>query len=182
MRAMQRIAPTDSDTWRISALVKTDIQEEHAPTPSTQHSALLLTAAHVAEITRHGEETFPDECCGAILGRVEADGTRVVGRLLPIENQWDEGERRRRFLITPQQYMKLERAADKAGEALIGFYHSHPNAPARPSEFDREHALPWHSYLIASIRDGQYDTMTNWQLKDDRSGYDAVEWRVTGDE
>jgi len=103
---------------------------------------------------------------------------RIVERLLPIENQWDEAERKRRFLITPQQYMKLERDADTAGQVLIGFYHSHPNAPARPSEFDRDHALPWHSYLIASIRDGAYDVMTNWQLKDDRSGYDEIEWGV----
>jgi proteasome lid subunit RPN8/RPN11 len=143
----------------------------------THPSALLLTSAQLAEIARHGEETFPDECCGAILGRLDGS-VRVVERLLPIENQWDEGERKRRFLITPQQYMKLEREADTAGEVLIGFYHSHPNAPARPSEFDREHALPWHSYLIASIREGRYDTMTNWQLKDDRSGYDEVEWGV----
>jgi proteasome lid subunit RPN8/RPN11 len=162
--------------------VETETIENNPAAPSPQPPALLLTSSHVAEIARHGEGTFPDECCGAILGRVEADGTRVVERLLPIENQWDEGERRRRFLITPQQYMKLEREADKAGEALIGFYHSHPNAPARPSEFDREHALPWHSYLIASIQDGTYAEMTNWQLKDDRSGYDSVEWSVGSDE
>lgn len=134
---------------------------------------LTLTAAQRDQIARHGEATFPDECCGAMLGRVEG-GRRIVARLLEIENQWDEGERRRRFLITPQQYLRLEREADTAGETLIGFYHSHPNAPARPSEFDREHALPWHTYVIASIVDGKYDVMTAWQLQDDRSGYDEV--------
>ena len=151
-----------------------ETEADNPSSPITHHPSLLLTAAHVAEIARHGEETFPYECCGAILGRVEADGTRVVGRLLPIENGWDEGERRRRFLITPQQYMKLEREADRSGETLIGFYHSHPNAPAGPSEFDREHALPWHTYVIASIVDGKHDVMTAWQLKDDRSGYDEI--------
>lgn len=147
---------------------------------STQQAVLVLSQEQVAEIAQHGTETFPDECCGAILGR-EVDGERHVERLLPIENQWDEAERKRRFLITPQQYMTLERDSSRAGLTLLGFYHSHPNAPARPSEFDREHALPWHSYLIASIRDGQYDTMTNWQLKDDRSGYDEAGWRSVGE-
>jgi proteasome lid subunit RPN8/RPN11 len=137
----------------------------------TAHSSLVLSREQRDAIARHGEATFPDECCGAMLGRVEG-GQRVVERLLEIENQWDEGERRRRFLITPQQYLRLEREADRAGQALIGFYHSHPNAPARPSEFDREHALPWHTYVIASVLDGRYDTLTAWQLKDDRSGYD----------
>ena len=132
---------------------------------------IVLSAEQRAAIAQHGEATFPDECCGALLGR-EEDGRRIVEQLLEIENQWNEGERRRRFLITPQQYRRLEREADRAGQALIGFYHSHPDAPARPSEFDREHALPWHTYIIASIMDGNYAVMTAWQLKDDRSGYD----------
>jgi proteasome lid subunit RPN8/RPN11 len=142
----------------------------------TDAAGVILSRELAGQIARHGEATFPDECCGALLGRV-VDGTRVVERLLEIENQWDAEERRRRFLITPQQYMQLERAADRAGETLIGFYHSHPNAPARPSEFDREHALPWHSYIIASIMDGQHVVTTAWQLKDDRSGYVEVELR-----
>lgn len=140
---------------------------------STRTEPIVLSAAQQAEIARHGEATFPDECCGAMLGRVEG-GRRVVTRLLEIENQWDEGERRRRFLIAPQDYLRINREADRAGQALIGFYHSHPNAPARPSEFDREHALPWHTYVIASIVEGRYDVMTAWQLQDDRSGYDEV--------
>jgi proteasome lid subunit RPN8/RPN11 len=139
----------------------------------TPHASLALTDAQREAIARHGEATFPDECCGALLGRLEG-GRRIVERLLEIENQWDEAERRRRFLITPRQYIQLEREADNAGQILIGFYHSHPNAPARPSEFDREHALPWHTYVIASVIDGRFDALTAWQLKDDRSGYDEV--------
>lgn len=138
----------------------------------TQTEPIVLTEAQRDAIARHGEATFPDECCGAMLGRVVA-GRRVVERLTEIENQWDEGERRRRFLITPRQYMQLEREADRSGETLIGFYHSHPNAPARPSDFDREHALPWHTYIIASIMDGTYDVMTAWQLSDDRASFQS---------
>jgi proteasome lid subunit RPN8/RPN11 len=125
------------------------------------------------EIARHGEATFPDECCGALLGR-EEDGVRVVERLRQIDNVWDEAERRRRFLIDARTVMGIERDADREGLLVLGYYHSHPDAPARPSEFDREWALPWNTYLIASIRAGRYDTMTGWQLKDDRSGYNEV--------
>jgi proteasome lid subunit RPN8/RPN11 len=167
----------------------TDNPAGHPPHPPGTYSAateattdaepVRLTAEQAAAIARHGEATFPDECCGALLGRV-VDGERVVERLLQIDNQWAATERRRRFLITPQQYLQLERAADRAGETLIGFYHSHPNAPARPSEFDREHALPWHSYLIASVVDGRHEVTTAWQLNDDRSSFVEVEVRGTG--
>jgi len=126
------------------------------------------------EIARHGEATFPDECCGALLGR-EEDGVRVVERLVAIENVWDEAERRRRFMIDPRTVMKVEKDAAREGLLVLGYYHSHPDAPARPSEFDREWALPWNTYVIASIRSGRYDTLTGWQLKDDRSGYSEVE-------
>lgn len=125
------------------------------------------------EIARHGEATFPDECCGALLGR-EEDGVRIVERLLPIGNVWDEAERRRRFMIDGRTVMRVEKDAARDGLLVLGYYHSHPDAPARPSEFDREWALPWNTYLIASIRAGRYDTLTGWQLRDDRSGYSEV--------
>ena len=71
--------------------------------------------------------------------------------------------------------MKAERSARKQGLKLLGFYHSHPNAPARPSAYDLEHAWPWYSYVIVSIRDGQDEQMTSWVLQDDRSQFDAEE-------
>ncbi|MCO5177259.1 MAG: M67 family metallopeptidase [Thermomicrobiales bacterium] len=135
--------------------------------------SIVLPDGLAAAIATHGEETFPDECCGVLLGN-ETGGQRTVEQLLPIENEWDEGERRRRFLITPQAMMRAEREARKRGLDILGFYHSHPNAPARPSEFDREHAWPWYSYLIASIREGTFDVLTGWQLRDDRTAYDEV--------
>jgi proteasome lid subunit RPN8/RPN11 len=125
-------------------------------------------------IARHGEATYPDECCGILLGR-ETDGARVVARLLQIDNQWDAVERRRRFLIQPDDLLRAERAARRDGLDVLGFYHSHPDAPARPSEFDREHAWPWYTYLIASVEQGRYATLTGWQLKDDRTGYEQID-------
>jgi proteasome lid subunit RPN8/RPN11 len=135
---------------------------------------VLLTRFQRAMIDRHAEATYPDECCGVLLGR-QVDGRRVVERLIEIDNQWDEEERRRRFLITPQQYMQAEKQAREAGLDLLGFYHSHPDAPAQPSEFDREHAWPFYSYLIASVADGTTVDLTAWQLRDDRSGYEQAE-------
>jgi proteasome lid subunit RPN8/RPN11 len=125
-------------------------------------------------IARHGEATYPDECCGILLGR-ETDGARVVARLLQIDNQWDAVERRRRFLIQPDDLLRAERAARRDGLDVLGFYHSHPDAPARPSEFDREHAWPWYTYLIASVEQGRYATLTGWQLRDDRTGYEQID-------
>ncbi len=142
--------------------------------PPTIAAPVVLTAEQRAAIDRHAEATYPDECCGVILGR-QVDGKRIVEALVEIENQWDEVERRRRFLITPKQYMQAEKQATAAGLDLLGFYHSHPDAPARPSEFDREHAWPFYSYLIAGVSNGKTVELTGWQLKDDRTGYEQAE-------
>lgn len=135
---------------------------------------VILTTEQKRFIDQHAEATYPDECCGVMLGR-QTDGKRVIEQLIEIENQWDEKERRRRFLITPQQYMRAEKQAREAGLDLLGFYHSHPDAPARPSEFDREYAWPFYSYLIAGVDAGTTVDLTAWQLLDDRSGYTQVE-------
>lgn len=135
---------------------------------------VILTSEQRRFIDQHAEATYPDECCGVMLGR-QTDGKRVIEQLIEIENQWDEEERRRRFLITPQQYMRAEKQAREAGLDLLGFYHSHPDSPARPSEFDREYAWPFYSYLIAGVDAGNTVDLTAWQLLDDRSGYNQVE-------
>lgn len=142
--------------------------------PKPVRHALRVSAEVQEEIAQHGEASFPDECCGVLLGN-EADGVRTVEQLLPIENQWDEAERRRRFLITPEEMLRAEREARKLGLDILGFYHSHPDAPARPSDFDREHAWPWYAYVIAEVRGGEFVTMTSWTLRDDRQAYDEQE-------
>jgi proteasome lid subunit RPN8/RPN11 len=146
------------------------LNDTHA---ATRASPVFLPDDLAATIARHGEATYPDECCGILLGH-DTDGQRTVEKLLEIDNQWDEIERRRRFLIQPGDLLRAEREARRDGLDVLGFYHSHPDAPARPSEFDREHAWPWYTYLIASIEQGMYATMTAWQLRDDRTAYDEV--------
>ena len=132
--------------------------------------ALKIPAELMQKIEAHGVETFPYECCGALLGR-DDDGGRVVTALFALSNRRQDSPRNR-FEITPEDVMLAERTAHDKKLDLIGWYHSHPNAPAQPSEFDREHAWPWYSYIIVSIRDGSAKEMTSWRLEDDRTAYD----------
>jgi proteasome lid subunit RPN8/RPN11 len=117
-------------------------------------------------IRQHGAETYPNECCGALIGR---DG--VVSAAYALPNTTDEGPRRR-FMVRPQDYRDAERRASEHGGELLGFYHSHPDHPARPSQYDLDHAWPFFSYIIVAVRAGVPEDMTSWRLRDDRSAFD----------
>lgn len=127
-----------------------------------------------AAIRQHGQETFPHECCGALVGR---DGNVVAAIALP--NTTEEGPRRR-FLVRPSDYRLAESRASELGAELLGFYHSHPDHPARPSQFDLDHAWPNFAYVIVSVMSGTARDMTVWFLRDDRSRFD--EGTLDGDE
>jgi proteasome lid subunit RPN8/RPN11 len=135
----------------------------------TMGTRLHLALGVADAINRHGGETYPDECCGALIGR---DG--VVESTFRLPNVTDEGPRRR-FRISPDDYRASERRATESGGELLGFYHSHPDHPARPSQYDRDHAWPFFSYIIVAIRGGVSEDMTSWRLKDDRSAFDQEE-------
>ena len=122
-----------------------------------------------AAIRAHGSDAYPNECCGALIGR---DGTVLETLALP--NMTDEGPRTR-FRVTPNDYREAERRADELGAELLGFYHSHPDHPARPSQYDLDHAWPFFSYVIVSVRDGVSGDMTAWRLREDRSAFDQEE-------
>ena len=124
---------------------------------------LQMTAAVEAEIRRHGEETFPHECCGALVGRDDR-----VTAVVPLPNTTEEGPRRR-FLVRPADYREAERRATELRGELLGFYHSHPDHPARPSQYDLDHAWPTFAYVIVSVMAGHAADMTVWYLKHDRS-------------
>jgi proteasome lid subunit RPN8/RPN11 len=128
--------------------------------------ALRLNPQVNAAIRAHGAETYPNECCGALIGR---DG--VVSETLALPNMTDEGPRTR-FRVTPKDYREAERRASEAGGELLGFYHSHPDHPARPSQYDLDHAWPFFSYVIVSVREGVSEDMTLWRLREDRSAFD----------
>ena len=128
--------------------------------------ALRLNTQVNAAIRAHGAETYPNECCGALIGR---DGVATDSLALP--NMTDEGPRTR-FRVTPKDYREAERRASEAGGELLGFYHSHPDHPARPSQYDLDHAWPFFSYVIVSVREGVSGDMTSWRLREDRSAFD----------
>ena len=119
-----------------------------------------------AAIRAHGAETYPNECCGALIGR---DG--VVSGTFALPNTTEEGPRTR-FLVRPQDYQAAERRAGDGGGELLGFYHSHPDHPARPSQYDLDHAWPFFSYVIVSVQAGVSQEMTSWRLREDRSAFD----------
>jgi len=117
-------------------------------------------------IREHGAEAYPHECCGALLGR---DSTIVEAWALP--NTTEEGPRRR-FLIRPADYRSAEQRANATGLDLLGFYHSHPDHPARPSQYDLDHAWPVFVYVILSVMSGQPGDITSWRLGADRSAFE----------
>ena len=137
---------------------------------------LSINEAVVEKIRQHGAESYPNECCGALLGRdadaemVPARAAREVLETFRLVNRREDSPRNR-FFVTAEDAQDADKAAQAQGLDLIGWYHSHPDHPARPSEYDREHAWPWYSYIIVSVHAGVPQDMTSWRLKDDRSGY-----------
>ncbi|HUE88710.1 MAG TPA: M67 family metallopeptidase [Vicinamibacterales bacterium] len=127
---------------------------------------LALTSGVFTAICSHGRDTYPNECCGALIGRAGE-----VTEAFPLPNTTEAGPRRR-FLVRPHDYRAAEARASAAGGGLLGFYHSHPDHPAEPSQFDLEHAWPSFSYVIVSVRSGEPAEMRSWRLRDDRSRFD----------
>lgn len=128
--------------------------------------AMTLPAHIVDAINAHGHETYPNECCGALIG-----GDGIVSETLALPNTTEEGPRRR-FLVRPDDYRAAEVRARAAGQDLLGFYHSHPDHPARPSQYDLDHAWPSFSYVIVSIVNGTAADLRSWRLREDRSQFD----------
>ncbi len=127
---------------------------------------MTITDGVDAAIRAHGQETYPHECCGALVGR----GDQVVAAVA-LPNTTDEGPRRR-FLVRPSDYREADRQAAVLGGELLGFYHSHPDHPARPSQYDLDHAWPTFGYIIVSVTQGTAGDMTVWYLREDRSSFD----------
>jgi len=135
----------------------------------------LWIGGHLAEkIRAHSAETYPHECCGALLGHDSEigsqDAVREVLGLLPLVNRRDDAPRNR-FSVTAEDVLEADRAAHRQGLEVIGWYHSHPDHPARPSQYDQEHAWPWYSYVIVSVQKGSPQNMTSWRLADDRQEF-----------
>ncbi|HLI49912.1 MAG TPA: M67 family metallopeptidase [Chthonomonas sp.] len=130
-------------------------------------------------ISAHGAKDYPRECVGALLGRLEGE-IRIVEEARPLPNTFDpswEADVRggaaedvpgqeRRYLVAPDAMFRLLREERETGVKVLGFYHSHPDHPARPSVFDRDWASPWYTYCILSVRRGVPQELTAWQLNE----------------
>ena len=137
-----------------------------------------ITAELADKIRAHGVATYPHECCGALLGRDnDADGRRVfreIRALHPLINRRDDSPGNR-FSVSSEDVREAEKAAKDQGLEVVGWYHSHPDHPACPSQYDREHAWPWYSYIIVSVANRIPEDMTSWRLKDDRVEFEPEE-------
>lgn len=128
-------------------------------------SALVLPVTLFRQIEAEGEAAHPNECCGLLIGRDDAaGGRRLVERLVSAGNAFQADEQYHRFSIDPLLQMKAEREAAAEGKLVLGFYHSHPDHPARPSDYDRQHAWPFYSYVIVAISKGKAAEMMSWVL------------------
>ena len=138
---------------------------------------ITIGRQHIDAITAHAERDYPHECGGLLLGHLDGD-TKTVVETLPMENTADVDRRHDRILIEPRALFKAERAARERGLDVIGYYHSHPDDEAIPSQFDLDHALPVWSYIIASVRDRKVVDLRSWQMENDRSVFNAEEMTV----
>jgi proteasome lid subunit RPN8/RPN11 len=134
-----------------------------------------LSAECEAAIRQEGEKAFPNECCGVLLGQIDNDDGRQVEAILPIENTREAEEQYHRFRIEAEDLMRAEKEGRKQNREVLGFYHSHPDHPARPSDYDREFAMPFYSYIILGVEGGRAAELTSWRLAEDRSVFNKEE-------
>jgi len=132
--------------------------------------AVILTNLLQQQIFEQMEATFPNEGGGFLLG-IGTGADRQIEAVIQIENVFETEEQYHRYAMTPQNWMKIEDEADGRGLSVLGYYHSHPNHPAIPSEFDREHALPNFVYIITSVMEGKAAEMLAWQLAANRDTF-----------
>lgn len=126
-------------------------------------------------IRRIAEEAYPHECCGILVGS-HLNGKTQVTEWVAAENQRRDSPANR-YLISPELVRQVERRFRGTGQEIVGFFHSHPDVPARPSQYDRDHAWPWYTYLIVSVREGRSAEALAWRLKEDRSDFEPEEVR-----
>ena len=137
---------------------------------------LRLSEDLLAQIHAHGEQAYPEEGAGFMLGA--AGDERAVQAIFPLSNAREDAARHNRYLITPLDYLKAENEADRLGLSLIGVFHSHPDHPNSPSEFDREWAQPTFSYVITSVRSGKALETRSWRLVEDRSEFQEEQIKI----
>jgi len=138
---------------------------------------LQLTANDYAALRAHGEETYPHECCGILLGQIDEDGTRIVSAIARAANTRIDSPQNR-YHIDPKELIRIQREGRNRGEDIIGFYHSHPDHPAQWSQTDLVEAH-WFgcSYVITSVMNGKADLTNSFEL----TGSDELDKQFIGE-
>ena len=140
---------------------------------------LKLSTEHLQAICAHAASTYPEECCGLLLGKLTQD-SKILVEVIATQNIWsteaaqisaieaiEPTTKRSYYEIPPEDMLKVQKQARARGLNIIGIYHSHPDHPAIPSEFDRVYAWQQYSYIIVSVQQGKADTLHSWLLDDD---------------
>jgi len=136
---------------------------------------MLVMPNHLlSKMNAHVEKAYPEEGAGFLIGE---EGE--VKEILALSNAREDGTRHNRFLFTPEDYLDAELKADRLGLSLIGVFHSHPDCPNIPSEYDREWAQPFFSYIITRVEEGKAINSRSWRLLEDRSNYEEEEIKIT---
>ena len=138
-----------------------------------------LLDSQLAQIARHGEEAYPFEGCGILLGRIEED-RKIVVEVLMTDNAREETAQHNRYLIPPEEQLQAEDLAEERGLEVIGFFHSHPDHPARPSDTDLEYGWPGYSYLITTVQGGVAGATRSFTLRQDHSDFDQEQLVIKG--
>jgi len=134
---------------------------------------LVVPGRLIEQINAHVEKAYPEEGAGFLIGESDA-----VKEILALPNSREDGARHNRFLFTPQDYLQAELKADELGLNLIGVFHSHPDSPNIPSDYDREWAQPFFSYIITRVDHGKAVNSRSWRLLEDRSKYEEEEIEI----
>jgi proteasome lid subunit RPN8/RPN11 len=138
-----------------------------------------ISSDDLDKIRSHGEQDYPHECCGFLLGKSNGNN-KSVSMCRAVENSRDVENRHNRYYIPPGDYLKVEREARSKNLEIIGFYHSHPDEEARPSKYDLDHSWPFYSYIIVSVKNRTAASIASWQLKNDRSAFSQEEMSEMG--
>ncbi len=132
--------------------------------------ALKIGSDLLSQIHAHGESAYPEEGAGLLFGTADGED-KTITAIFPMGNAREDAARHNRYLLTPQDYLRGEQEAARRGLDVLGVFHSHPDHPNRPSEFDREWAMPWFSYIITTVETGTAIASRSWRLAEDRSSF-----------
>jgi len=137
-----------------------------------ERTRIILADSTLAQMQSHAASIYPEECCGLLFGIFRDDSrTKKVVESKRMSNVFQKEERYHRYTIDPKEFMNAENEAESRGLDVVGIYHSHPNAPAKPSQFDMNHAWPSLSYVVIEVRDSAPVETKSWLLKEDRSEF-----------